>query len=73
VYTFFNEYDSQLRSIGDMYIHMAGAYDKPGWIAVGEGFIADGDAGLHESSLLGLIVPGMPAPLYFMWSVRQPK
>ena len=73
VYTFFKEYDSQLRSIGEMYVHMADVYNKPGWITYGEGVLANAAAGLHEYILLGLMMLGILASLYFMWSVRHPK
>ena len=73
VYSFFKEFDSQLRSIGTMYVHMADVYNKPAWTVYGEGVIASAEAGLHEYILLGLMMLGILASLYFMWSVRHPK
>ena len=55
----------------------------PGWkiLSPGGGFvplcvisIQDNAAGnLHEFILLGLMILGILASLYFMWSVRHPK
>ena len=73
VYTFFKEFDSQLRTIGEMYRHMADVYDKPGWLINSEAVIEDSEAGLHEYILLGLMILGILASLYFMWSVRHPE
>ena len=36
VYSFFNEFDDQLRTIGEHYIHMAEVYEKPGWATYGQ-------------------------------------
>ena len=73
VYAFFNEFDSQLRSIGEIYIQMADVYNKPAWVANGDDVKANAAAGMHEYILLGLMMLGILASLYFMWSVRHPK
>jgi hypothetical protein len=73
VYAFFNEFDSKLRHIGEIYLQMAHAYNKPAWVATGQGVKADAAAGMHEYILLGLMVLGILASLYFMWSVRHPR
>ena len=71
VYAFFQEFDGQLRTIGDQYIQMAEVYEKPAWATYGVSIKAGAAGDLHEYVLLGLMLLGILASLYFMWSARQ--
>lgn len=73
VYSFFKEFDGQLRTIGEQYIQMAEVYEKPEWATYGISIQASAAESLHEYALLGLMTLGIFASLYFMWSVRNPK
>ncbi len=55
VYAFFQEFDGQLRTIGQQYIQMAEVYEKPAWAAYGVSIQAGAAGDWHEYILLGLI------------------
>ena len=71
VYAFFNEFDGQLRTIGEQYVQMAEVYEKPAWATYGISIQAGAAGDLHEYVLLGLFILGSLASLYFMWSIRH--
>ena len=71
VWDFFKQFDFQLRTIGEQYIYMAQVYEKPEWATYGMNIQSGAAGDLHEYILLGLMLLGILASLYFMWSVRQ--
>ena len=73
VYAFFKDLDGQWRIIGEQYIQMAEVYEKPAWATYGISIQANAAGDLDEYILLGLMILGILASLYFMWSVRHSK
>ena len=66
-------FEAHNRGIGIHYLAMARTFERPDWLEMGEFYIRSSQSNFFDSVLGGVMVTGILAALYFMWSVRHPK
>lgn len=73
IISYLSEMHDQKVAIGRHYIAMASEFKKPGYLEMANDISQTAFIDWSDATIVSLLVAGIVASLYFMWSVRHPK
>lgn len=73
IISYLSEMHNQTMAIGKHYIEMASEFKKPGYLEMANDISQTAIFDWSDAIIISLLVAGIVASLYFMWSVRHPK
>jgi hypothetical protein len=73
IVSYLSEMNAQGAAIGQHYIAMASEFNKPNYAELAKDISRNAIFDWSDAVIISLLVSGIVASLYFMWSVRHPK
>jgi hypothetical protein len=73
IFIYLSEMDDQGVAIGQHYVDMASEFKKPDYLVLANDISKNAIFDWSDATIISLLVAGIVASLYFMWSVRHPK